>query len=71
MRIAILGAGMVGRALAGRLGEIGHDVHAGTRSTGTYADAAAVGELIINATPASPRSMRCTPPAWRTWPERC
>lgn len=50
MRVAILGAGMVGRALAGRLGELGHDVHAGTRSSGTYAAAAAAGELVVNAT---------------------
>lgn len=32
MKIAILGTGMVGRALAGRLIELGHDVVIGTRS---------------------------------------
>lgn len=41
---------MVGRTLAGRLGELGHEVRVGTRSTGTYGPAAAAGELIVNAT---------------------
>ncbi len=31
MKIAVLGTGMVGRALAGRLSELGHDVTVGTR----------------------------------------
>lgn len=31
MKIAVLGTGMVGRALAGRLAELGHDVTMGTR----------------------------------------
>jgi predicted dinucleotide-binding enzyme len=31
MRIAVLGTGMVGRALAGKLAELGHDVTVGTR----------------------------------------
>ena len=31
MQIAVLGTGMVGRALAGRLSELGHDVTVGTR----------------------------------------
>ena len=31
MRIAVLGTGGVGRAIAGRLGELGHDVAVGTR----------------------------------------
>lgn len=31
MRIAVLGTGMVGQALAGRLAELGHDVVVGTR----------------------------------------
>ncbi len=31
MRIAVLGTGMVGRAVAGRLAELGHDVFIGTR----------------------------------------
>jgi predicted dinucleotide-binding enzyme len=33
MKIAVLGTGMVGRALAGRLGTLGHDVTVGTRNT--------------------------------------
>ncbi len=31
MRIAVLGTGIVGRSIAGRLGELGHDVAVGTR----------------------------------------
>lgn len=31
MKIAIIGTGMVGRGLAGRLAELGHDVVIGTR----------------------------------------
>ncbi len=63
-RIAVLGTGMVGRALAGRLAELGHDVTVGTRDPeatrardedqpaplATYADAAAGAELVVNAT---------------------
>jgi len=33
MRIAVLGTGSVGRAIAGRLDELGHDVVVGTRET--------------------------------------
>jgi 8-hydroxy-5-deazaflavin:NADPH oxidoreductase len=50
-RIAVLGSGTVGRTLADRLTELGHEVHVGTRSDGTYAEAAAQGELVVNATP--------------------
>jgi predicted dinucleotide-binding enzyme len=79
MKIAVLGTGMVGQALAGRLFELGHDVVVGTRDPEatlgrtepdgmgnppfgtwhaqhgavrleTFADAAAYGELIVNAT---------------------
>jgi hypothetical protein len=65
MRIAILGTGAVGRALAGRLAETGHDVTVGTRDVentrarpewgadspklATFAQAAAQAELIVNA----------------------
>ena len=34
MKIAVLGTGMVGRTLAGRLGELGHQVAIGTRDPG-------------------------------------
>jgi 8-hydroxy-5-deazaflavin:NADPH oxidoreductase len=34
MRIAVLGSGPVGRAVAGRLAELGHDVTVGTRDPG-------------------------------------
>lgn len=54
MRIGVLGTGMVGRTLAARLGELGHDVRVGSRSAGegtvTFADAAAHGEVVVNAT---------------------
>jgi predicted dinucleotide-binding enzyme len=33
MKIAVLGTGMVGQSLAGRLAELGHDVTVGTRDT--------------------------------------
>ena len=54
MRIGVLGTGMVGRALSGRLAELGHDVLVGSRTAGdgavTFADAAAHGELVFNCT---------------------
>ena len=68
MRIAVLGTGVVGEALATRLVETGHDVVMGARSAGnvkalawsqrfpdragegSFADAAAHGELVVNAT---------------------
>ena len=54
MRVGILGAGPVGRALAAKLRELGHDVSIGTRSPRdgvvSYADAASGAELLINAT---------------------
>jgi 8-hydroxy-5-deazaflavin:NADPH oxidoreductase len=82
MKIAVLGTGMVGQALAGRLAELGHVVTVGTRDVaatmartepdgmgnppypvwarehpevrlGTFAEAAAGAELIVNATSGS------------------
>lgn len=66
MQIGVFGTGMVGRALATKLVELGHDVAVGARSsesesldklgidgltqTGSFADVAAFGELLINAT---------------------
>jgi predicted dinucleotide-binding enzyme len=54
MRIAVLGTGVVGQTLAGKLRELGHEVAIGSRTEGedkrTFADAAAFGELVINAT---------------------
>jgi 8-hydroxy-5-deazaflavin:NADPH oxidoreductase len=68
VRIAVLGTGMVGQALADRLVGLGHEVTMGSRTTGndkalawaaaagpqaaagTFADAAAAGELILNCT---------------------
>ena len=54
MRVGILGAGMVGQALAAKLRELGHTVAIGTRTPRedavSYADAAESAELVINAT---------------------
>lgn len=68
MRIAVLGTGVAGRTLAGKLVEVGHSVTMGSRSAtneaatkwasgagprakaGTFHDAAADGEVVINAT---------------------
>jgi 8-hydroxy-5-deazaflavin:NADPH oxidoreductase len=70
MRFGVLGTGMVGRALATRLLDLGHEVVMGSRETGnaaaaewlagngsgrparagTFADAAASAEVVVNAT---------------------
>jgi hypothetical protein len=68
MRIGVLGTGSVGRTIAGKLVELGHEVTMGSRSAeseslrewlaeagdaaagGTFADAAAAGELLFNCT---------------------
>ena len=57
MRIGVLGTGMVGRAIAGKLEELGHDVRVGSRTAGdgavVVADAAAHGEVVFNCTAGS------------------
>ncbi|MFI5500162.1 NADPH-dependent F420 reductase [Nocardia asteroides] len=66
MRVAVLGTGQVGHRLASKLVELGHTVTMGSRTAdnadaaawaaetggahGTFADAAAASELIVNAT---------------------
>ena len=68
MKIGLLGTGRVGRTLAGKLVEVGHEVKMGSRTPdnpnaaewvqesgdragqGTFADAAAFGELVFNCT---------------------
>jgi 8-hydroxy-5-deazaflavin:NADPH oxidoreductase len=68
MKIAVLGSGMVGTALATKFTALGHDVKMGSRdaknekaaawvasagakaSHGTFADAAAFGEIVFNCT---------------------
>jgi predicted dinucleotide-binding enzyme len=66
MKIAVLGTGEVGRRLASRFVEVGHEVVLGSRTAdnadakawaaqtgaphGTFADAAAFGEVVLNAT---------------------
>lgn len=66
MKFGVLGTGMVGSAIARKLMELGHDVMAGSRTpdaakatalglpVGTYADAAAHGEWVVNALPGEP-----------------
>jgi predicted dinucleotide-binding enzyme len=54
MRIGVLGTGMVGRAISGKLAELGHDVRVGSRTEGDgavrFADAAAHGAVVFNCT---------------------
>jgi predicted dinucleotide-binding enzyme len=54
MKIGVLGTGMVGRAISGKLEELGHDVKVGSRTAGDgaveFADAAAHGEIVFNCT---------------------
>jgi predicted dinucleotide-binding enzyme len=54
VRIGILGTGVVGQTLAGKLRELGHDVVIGSRAAGEdkrpFAEAAVHGELVVNAT---------------------
>jgi predicted dinucleotide-binding enzyme len=54
MRIGVLGTGVVGTTIAGKLRELGHDVMIGSRTAGgdavPFADAAAHGELVFNCT---------------------
>jgi len=54
VRIGVLGTGTVGRTIAGKLRDLGHDVLVGSRSAGDdavpFADAAAHGELVFNCT---------------------
>jgi predicted dinucleotide-binding enzyme len=68
MKVAVMGTGSAGRALATKLASLGHEVMMGSRtrdneaaaewaagagdaaSHGTFADAAAFGELIVNCT---------------------
>lgn len=53
-RIGVLGTGVVGRTLAERFAELGHDVVVGSRTAKddvvTFADAAGHGEIVVNAT---------------------
>jgi 8-hydroxy-5-deazaflavin:NADPH oxidoreductase len=51
MRIGMLGRGVVGRTLGGKLTELGHDVKLGSRDPEqSFEAAAAHGELLFNAT---------------------
>ena len=54
MRVGVFGTGTVGRTIAGKLAELGHDVRVGSRTAGedkvTYAEAAAHGEVLFNCT---------------------
>jgi predicted dinucleotide-binding enzyme len=54
MRVAVLGAGVVGQALAARLRDVGHEVVVGTRAPRdgavSYAEAAEAAAVVVNAT---------------------
>jgi 8-hydroxy-5-deazaflavin:NADPH oxidoreductase len=54
VRIGVLGTGVVGRTIAAKLRDLGHDVLIGSRSAGDdavpFADAAVHGELVFNCT---------------------
>lgn len=54
MRFGVLGTGTVGRTVAGKLVELGHEVRIGSRTAGDdvveFGDAAAFGEVVVNAT---------------------
>jgi 8-hydroxy-5-deazaflavin:NADPH oxidoreductase len=68
MKFAVLGTGIVGRTVSGKLVEVGHQVMMGSRradhpdavawaeaagdraQVGTFSDAAAFGEIVVNAT---------------------
>jgi predicted dinucleotide-binding enzyme len=66
MKIGVLGTGMVGSAIAGKLKALGHDVMVGSRDpggekakalglpAGSYAEAAAHGDWVVNALPGEP-----------------
>jgi predicted dinucleotide-binding enzyme len=63
MKFGVLGTGMVGSAIAGKLAALGHEVMVGSRDpggakarglglpVGSYAEAAAHGEWVVNALP--------------------
>ena len=54
MNVGVLGTGIVGKTIATKLRELGHEVLIGSRSAGDdavpFADAAAHGELVFNCT---------------------
>jgi predicted dinucleotide-binding enzyme len=54
VKIGVLGTGVVGRTIAGKLHELGHEVLIGSRSAGNdavpFAEASAHGELLFNCT---------------------
>jgi predicted dinucleotide-binding enzyme len=54
VKIGVLGTGVVGRTIAGKLRELGHEVLIGSRSAGNdavpFAEASAHGELLFNCT---------------------
>ena len=89
MRVGVLGTGMVGRAIASKLVDLGHDVLMGSRSAGnesavgwaeaagggagqgTFAEAAAHGEIVFNCTNEQGSWTRSPPRARRTSRARC
>lgn len=83
MKVGVLGSGMVGQAIGAKLIELGHDVVVGTRDpgklqewlgkvggkarAGSFADAAAHGEIVFNCTAGT--STWATSPRRAAW--RC
>jgi 3-hydroxyisobutyrate dehydrogenase-like beta-hydroxyacid dehydrogenase len=57
VKIGVLGMGVVGRTIAAKLVELGHDVRVGSRMAKedavTFAGAAGHGELVFNCTAAN------------------
>jgi 3-hydroxyisobutyrate dehydrogenase-like beta-hydroxyacid dehydrogenase len=70
MRVAVLGAGVLGRTLAAKLREVGHEVLVGTRSPRdgavSYAEAAEAAEVVVNATNGAASLEALEAPAKRT-----
>ena len=74
MKVGILGSGMVGQAIGSKVAELGHEVMLGTRDltklqdwlghvggnarVSSFAETAAHGELLFNATSGGGRSRR-------------
>ena len=76
MRFGVLGTGTVGRTIAAKLEQLGHEVRVGSREAGEdkvpFADAAAFGEVVVNATAGDgQRSPRSSRPGRTTWPASC
>jgi 3-hydroxyisobutyrate dehydrogenase-like beta-hydroxyacid dehydrogenase len=85
MKMGVLGSGMVAQGLSARLAELGHDVTIGTRDAeklrgwqssnqkvtiGSFAETAAHGEMLFNATNSAGSLNAYCWPEKKTWPAR-